>query len=64
MYYGLFRIGEIAFGEHTIKACDIHIGDEGEKILVILHSSKTHGKADRPQEVKIEKDRRMKNSAQ
>ena len=52
-YYGMLRVGEIAFGNHTIKACNIHVGNNKEKILIVLYSSKTHGKESRPQKVKI-----------
>ena len=51
-YYGMFRVGEIALGSYTIKASDVHVGNKG-KILVVLYSSKTHGKESRPQKVKI-----------
>ena len=61
MYYGLLRVGEVSKSIHVIKACDVHVGGQGDKILVILHSSKTHGKSDIPQEVKIMKDDRMKH---
>ena len=39
-YYGMLRIGEIALGTHTIKAKDIHIGSNKNKILRLLYSSK------------------------
>ena len=52
-YYGLFRVGELALGPHQVKAKDIHIADNKDKILVVLHSSKTHGKYSYPQKVKI-----------
>ena len=52
-YYGLFRIGELTRSEHIIKAKDVHIGINKNKILFVLHSSKTHTKADKPQIVKI-----------
>ena len=52
-YHGLFRIGELAAGDHIIKAKDIHIGQNKNKILVILYSSKTQSKESRPQKVKI-----------
>ena len=38
---------------HTIKACNIHVGSNKDKILIVLYSSKTHGKESRPQKVKI-----------
>ena len=41
-YYGLFRIGELTTGQHPVKAKDVHIGQNKEKMLFILHSSKTH----------------------
>ena len=52
-YYGLFRIGELTYGDHTIKAKDVHVGTNKDKILFVLYSSKTHGKESSPQEVKI-----------
>ena len=56
-YYGLFRIGELASGEHTVKASDIHIGVNKEKILIFLYSSKMHQKGGKPQKVKISADK-------
>ena len=53
MYYGMLRVGEIAFGPHVIKAANIHVGSNKNKILIILYSSKTHGKESKPQRVKI-----------
>ena len=55
-YYGLLRVGEIADSVHVLKACDVHVANNDEKILIILHSSKTHTKADRPQEIRITRD--------
>ena len=52
-YYGLFRIGEISLSPHVIKAINVHKGTNKDKILFILYSSKTHGKNNRPQQVKI-----------
>ena len=52
-YYGLFRVGELAVGEHQVKACDVHTALNKRKILVILHSSKTHNRGSLPQKVKI-----------
>ena len=52
-YYGLLRIGELTSGQHPIKAKDIHVGENKDKILLYLHSSKTHGKESRPQKIKI-----------
>ena len=52
-YYGMMRVGELALGNHSIKACNIHVGNNKDKILIVLYSSKTHGKESRPQKVKI-----------
>ena len=52
-YYGLFRVGEITTGEHPMKAKDVHIADNKDKILVVLYSSKTHGRESRPEKIKI-----------
>ena len=52
-YHGMFRVGELTKGPHTIQAENIHIGENKDKLLVILYSSKTHGQESRPQRVKI-----------
>ena len=53
-YIGLFRIGEVTSSPHAIKAKDVFIGTNKNKLLFILRSSKTHCKADKPQSVKID----------
>ena len=52
-YYGLFRIGELTSGSHPVKAADVHIGQNKNKLLFVLYTSKTHGWESRPQKVKI-----------
>ena len=52
-YYGLLRIGELTKSEHCLLAKDVQIGDNKEKILLTLHSSKTHGQGSKPQQIKI-----------
>ena len=52
-YYGLLRVGELTASEHVIKAQNIHVASNKDKILVVLYSSKTHGYESRPQKVKI-----------
>ena len=65
-YYGLFRVGELFKThddvDHTIKARNVHVATNKEKILVILYSSKTHGLDQNPQRIKItaEKDQNKK----
>ena len=39
-YYGLFRIGELTKSKHAIKATNVHIASNKEKMLFVLHSSK------------------------
>ena len=52
-YYGMLRVGELSMSNHSIKACNIHVGSNKDKILIVLYSSKTHGRESRPQKVKI-----------
>lgn len=52
-YYGMFRIGEIAQGPHSIKQQDVKQSSNKTKYLIVLRSSKTHGKADFPHTVNI-----------
>ena len=51
-YYGLMRISELV-GIHAIKANHVHAGENKDKLLIVLYSSKTHGKESRPQQIKI-----------
>ena len=56
-YYGLLRIGEMtdAEGKHMINLNDVYFDRNGEKILIILHSSKTLSEVHKPQIIKIHK---------
>ena len=56
-YYGLLRIGEMtdAEGKHMITFNDVYFDRNGEKILIISHSSKTHSEVHKPQIIKIHK---------
>ena len=46
-YYGLFRIGELVasknLNQHAMKAKDVYVAENKQKILIILYTSKTHG---------------------
>ena len=53
-YYGLFRIGEVTKSDHVIKACDVHTAKNKNKMMFVLHSSKTHWFNVKPQIVKIQ----------
>ena len=52
-YYGMMRVGELTQSEHTLKAKNVHMGRNKEKLLLVLYSSKTHGEGHRPQKIKI-----------
>ena len=54
-YFGMMRVGELTASQHTLKAKDVHIGTNKDKLLFVLHSSKTHGKNKPPQTIKISK---------
>ena len=53
-YYGLLRVGELTQGTHTVRAKNIHIGENKDKIMLVLYSSKTHGREPKPQKVTIQ----------
>ena len=52
-YYGLLRVGEITTGTHPVKVTDIHIGNNKNKILFVLRTSKMHWKDAKPQLIKF-----------
>ena len=52
-YYGLLRVGEITYSPHVLKACNIHVGHNKDKLQLVLYSSKTHCKESSPQKIKI-----------
>ena len=52
-YFGMFRVGEITTGDHPVKVNDVQIGENKDKVLFILRTSKTHGKGDKLQKIKI-----------
>ena len=43
-YYGMMRIGELVRGDHTLKAPNIHVAHNKRKMMIVLYTSKTHGK--------------------
>ena len=62
-YNGLMRIGEYTQSQHVMKAKDVHIAENKDKVLIILHTSKTHGIMDRPQKIIIEPENIEQTSA-
>ena len=61
-YYGMFRIGEVTDSTHVLKACDVHIGVNKPKMLFILHTSKTNGKNNKLQLIKITANKFIQDS--
>ena len=51
------RVGEVTKSPHVLKAKDVHIALNKDKILLVLYSSKTHNKELRPQKIKITSNR-------
>ena len=54
MYYGLFRISELTNSEHVVRAEDVLIATNKNKLLFVLRSSKNSGNDKKPQLIKIE----------
>ena len=52
-YYGLFRVGKLTMSRHAVKACNVHIGSNKNKLLFVLCSLKTLSEGDPPQLIKI-----------
>lgn len=53
-YFGMLRVGEITKGTHPILAADVHMSTNRKKIIqLVLRSSKTHVKGEKPQIVRI-----------
>ena len=62
-YYGLMRVGELTYSSHVMKAENIHVATNKDKILIVLYTSKTHGKANRPQKIRITSNRGEKTGS-
>ena len=52
-YYGMMRISEVTSSEHVLKARNIHMAQNKDKIMLKLYTSKTHSKGMKPQTIKI-----------
>ena len=52
-YYGLMHVGELTHSQHVLKARDVLLGTNKDKLLLVLYSSKTHDIHARPQKIKI-----------
>ena len=47
------RVGEVTRSAHVLKAKDVHMARNKDKILLVLYSSKTHDEGCRPQKIHI-----------
>ena len=52
-YFGMLRVGELTKGDHTVKAGNIHVGHNKDKLLITLYTSKTHGTKSGPQKIRV-----------
>ena len=52
-YYGMMQVGEITKSIHVLKAKDVHLAKNKDKLMLVLYSSKTHDEGSRPQKIKI-----------
>ena len=53
VYYGLFRVGELAKGTHPVKAADVQLARNKNKLRLLLWTSKNLVPGHSPQQVKI-----------
>ena len=56
-YYGMMGIGEVTSSEHVLRAQNVHVAQNKDKMLFVLYTSKTHGLWARPQKIKITSER-------
>ena len=61
-YYGLMRVGELTESPHVLRAENVHMATNKEKLLVVLYSSKTHWNS--PQKIKITANNHYNSSKQ
>ena len=47
------RVGEVTLSPHVLKAKNVHLTTNKDKLLLVLYSSKTHDEGSRPQKIKI-----------
>ena len=62
LYHGLMRIGEVTESVHVLKVSDVHVSKRNDHILIMLYSSKTHTRADRPQRIRINAKHKVKSN--
>ena len=57
-----FELGELVKGLHAVKARDVDVGANKNKLMFVLHTSKTHNKGVKPQVIKIKSIHSDKNA--
>ena len=62
-YYGMMRVGEVTKSQHVLKAKNVHIATNKDKILFVLFSSKTHDEGSRLQKIKITSNKQEKSGS-
>ena len=62
-YYGLMRIGELTKSPHSLKAGNVYLSTNKEKLLLVLYTSKTTGLDSRPQHIKITSNKSEKTGS-
>ena len=60
-YYGLMRIGELTMSPHVLRANNLHLAMNKEKMLIVLYTSKMYGEESYPQKIKITSNRSEKS---
>ena len=58
----MMRVGELTESPHVLKAKDVYLGDNKDKILIVLYSSKTHDISQPLQQIKISANSNKKNN--
>ena len=56
LYFGMMRVGEVAAGDHSILARNVHYSENRKEILIMLYTSKTHNESDEPQRIRIKQN--------
>lgn len=58
-YFGLLRVGEMVKSNHQIKRKNVHFAKNKRKVSIILESSKTHSRWDKPQKISLPEVRQL-----
>ena len=56
----MMRVGEVTESPHVLRARNVHMAINKDKLLMVLYTSKTHDLRHRPQKIKITSSKRDK----